>query len=734
MPTTKPKAKNTKKNNNVSFTPDDPTPAAVPASVSTITASVATTSTLDDTPMDVAPLPPSVSILNPYTTPTTESQLLSKVFGTTTNTPHKTPRQQTQTQTTLKPPPPATPPDDYKRTNMIFYEFNATFPRDEAKPTDTLTPGRRALLLLLDGLKQLTDSAVLYPVRAPIGREKPELTLSSQHWSNEAFPKNMSQISKYFYGFSPKSRPNDSDLSIYTTVRIGFNGNEDDITKQLAAHTRENLNGWFAKSPLQTPSAKVDGFLLGSHGKMNLPALYEQMNHHITIMNLERPDKDKRLSDGLEFAFKWRTIWSGLSTKDQPPGYKSTYAVHVIIRFDQVETGRPLIKEALNRLNNSNYFNFPLRYVECIDKVNMDSTALDRTQFLITRQQIWLDSFDHILSSDFLHPTKMAGKHVPPVINPRTGRAQTFNVRRYLYAHRVHQDGKADVPLFVSCEPDMAHANHWITYPRLHKDEAMKRIKGLPTYMMRDYGQGADASFQIQLLFSTMGERHYMDQAWDEETQTVLTPEARYQMATDEAINQRWMLDMQMMQPPLAATNQHLETPPNAARPVPRRTLADQWDKYDDHSVNTTGTHMTEKGNLKTVTTGEFIDPMIQEATLIKQQEQALEKQQQQQSTGQAHLKDDQHSDYNDHDSTATGDSLMQDHTEDANHNVLNHGLITHHSHQLHPSASTQDGWDDSLVLEDQQGQQDMSVQIDDDGVPPRSSADAAGTATGSVT
>jgi hypothetical protein len=212
----------------------------------------------------------------------------------------------------------------------------------------------------------------------------------------------------------------------------------------------------------------------------------------------------------------------------------------------------------------------------------------------------------HTYSLDFINPGVVSDE-APKIIHPVTGKAQPFNIRRYLYS-KVPED-KPNGQKFLSVEPDQAKLGNWVTSTCKHEAYCKDLIKGLPVFIMKDHEDATEAEGSAILkLLTDYGQDRYLTEDWDEENRRVTSSSERFlheqltEMETDFDLS-----DWDDSPLPVEEADPTADAP--TKRPLPR----DLKDSFDDKSIQTTGTCQTIKGNLREAIASEVPDPDVED-------------------------------------------------------------------------------------------------------------------------
>jgi hypothetical protein len=162
-------------------------------------------------------------------------------------------------------------------------------------------------------------------------------------------------------------------------------------------------------------------------------------------------------------------------------------------------------------------------------------------------------------------------------------------MRRYLFS--LHPKNSSNAPLFLSCEPDYGHGGYWLSFARRHSLEAEAIAKGLPMYVMKQYGEGTpEAGDAILRLLTESGQETYLSLDWDEESQSVITIQEKDMEANINCFEADWS---SWCDGPKAEDDSKPAAVSNK-RPLPKDTK----EIFDDKSVMTTASQMTVRGEL----------------------------------------------------------------------------------------------------------------------------------------
>lgn len=184
-------------------------------------------------------------------------------------------------------------------------------------------------------------------------------------------------------------------------------------------------------------------------------------------------------------------------------------------------------------------------------------------------------------------------------VGPAGDTQQAFNIRRALYSLRSKDPQNQQTALFLSVEPDYHQTGHWISFPKIHAEESSVLLEGLPMYLVKWFG-GNDPRKEdaIAKLLTYEALERYNDMAWDEETQKATTADDRYY---EEALQDFNSLEMSWMG---GGTLEEFMDEAGAAtkRPLPLGITTD----FDNASIGTTGTNLTQKAALAEVQQEEY--------------------------------------------------------------------------------------------------------------------------------
>jgi hypothetical protein len=190
------------------------------------------------------------------------------------------------------------------------------------------------------------------------------------------------------------------------------------------------------------------------------------------------------------------------------------------------------------------------------------------------------------------------------ILNPKTGKSQTFHIRRFFFS--MHPPGRPTAVMFLAVEPDRARSGHNIVFTKMHKDACKAMIQGFPRYLMKDYGENAafpGAGEDLLRLLTDYGQERYLQLDWDDINKRVISIRERHMQESVAGMELDWA-DWLM---PAEATGDVVSNTSDQVmgkRPLPMESRED----YDDKSCQTTGTNLTIKANLREVTLGEVPD------------------------------------------------------------------------------------------------------------------------------
>jgi hypothetical protein len=238
-----------------------------------------------------------------------------------------------------------------------------------------------------------------------------------------------------------------------------------------------------------------------------------------------------------------------------------------------------MIKAITDSLNLSGTLNYPIRYADVLNPKKQNPRELFKCHANRGWHARGTGSMVHHYSTDFIDPDVFT-KDAPKLFNPSKEDPETFSMRRYLFS--LHPKNSSNAPLFLSCEPDYGHGGYWLSFARRHSLEAEAIAKGLPMYVMKQYGEGTpEAGDAILRLLTESGQETYLSLDWDEKSQSVITIQEKDMEANINCFEADWSTGSWCDGPkaeddskPAAISNK---------RPLPKDTK----EIFDDKSVMT---------------------------------------------------------------------------------------------------------------------------------------------------
>jgi hypothetical protein len=452
-------------------------------------------------------------------------------------------------------------------------------------------------------MKTTNDSVVLFIYKTDSFTDPHKNALPASKFTEADFPRGASQIKKYFDHFWVSNK--EETYPIYTTCKLGLNGDVGSFVTSMSQHAR-NFNGRFEKSALQYSDTVCAGYLPGTHRHMNVAQLQQIYTLQAKVLNSTRADAQNRLPEPPPFALQWKMIKDGISKPNRPPGYKSSWAIHVFCRKGQEKDVGRLIK-TINKthINKAGRVRQKIKYSPNLDPKILNVTELGLCAGFRAWHSEYIESIEHHYSVDIVNADVTVDK-APPIMSPDKGIMQTFSIRRWLLSR--HPKGRPDVPLFLTVEIDEAHAGYNLTCSRKFTEEAKDIAMHLPVYIMKTYGEDpvtketTPGGMAILKLFTAYGQNRYQTMEWDEKEQRVITfmeKEMKEDLKEMEEDSAPWIRD----KPTVVETKSEEPT----LRPLPRDCRA----SYDDQSCKTSGSAQTIKGFLERVDLNDVPDELV---------------------------------------------------------------------------------------------------------------------------
>ena len=255
---------------------------------------------------------------------------------------------------------------------------------------------------------------------------------------------------------------------------------------------------------MQFPHVKSDGWLLGSHEKINLSLLHETIS---TVIKTDIRPKfpHKAPPSDFEFGLNYRPVWDGIEVKKRSKDHKLYWAIHVEMLEEDRSAGRWCIKTALQLSKLTKHFNgLVLRYVQVLDTSADSNRDKQNKERNLHRHSDLQASMVHHFITDISALDKQSEEIPMDVHNTDPRQHQSFTIRRALYSLGPH--AKPNCPLFLSIEPDSSGFGHYVTFPKIFRDEALEILKGLPLYLAHGFGRSTEEEDEILSLFTRSGQ------------------------------------------------------------------------------------------------------------------------------------------------------------------------------------------------------------------------------------
>jgi hypothetical protein len=182
---------------------------------------------------------------------------------------------------------------DNKRTTVSFYAFNFDVMNDPAKKVDSVTPVRGSLFKLFTFAKEVDATIVIY-VFSPLPTADPfAVAITPDMITDSAFPRSLNQLEKYF-NRNFRVRQEDGTYPIYTSCKLGINGDAPHFLKQLSEFASKHLNGRFEVSPIQHANTTDVGWLAGLPKWVNGEDIQSSLTFQFNVLNRDRADQKNR--------------------------------------------------------------------------------------------------------------------------------------------------------------------------------------------------------------------------------------------------------------------------------------------------------------------------------------------------------------------------------------------------------------------------------------------------------
>jgi hypothetical protein len=482
-----------------------------------------------------------------------------------------------------------------KRTNILFCDFNFSVV-NEPDCRDSTPTARKNLLGIIEAGLAADPSLVVMVYDTKEDVDPFVGALTGDKLNNASFPHSFNQMQKYFsknlqFKF-------DEEYPIYSSIKIAFNGNKDEIITNMAGFAR-SIRGYFEVAPIQSGKVVQALWMPGTHRHINVQDLQRELTFQMDVLNRSREDRENRRPSPPPIALKWKLVWDGIPKSQRPAGWKPIYAIHIFCLIEDVKEVKHMTKTILLSHVNKGWgrYNFKIRVADCLER-GMDSYEKDACASSRAWHNCIVSCMSHYDCYDILNP-KLVAAAAPRIRNPKTGDLEPFTLRRWLFSK--HPPGNPRGARFLSVEPDHNHSKFVITFCRAHEDFCLPLARGLPIHVMKEFGEqpgkeGEAAGDAILRLLSETGQERYTNEDWDEENQRVVSGREREMQEMNNELEIEWDF---LEPPPSDEEGNKLSASADAPkkRPLPR----DLRDNFDDRSFFTTNSDLTIKHHLRAV-------------------------------------------------------------------------------------------------------------------------------------
>ena len=296
-------------------------------------------------------------------------------------------------------------------------------------------------------------------------------------------------MKQFFAGIRPQAKRGDMWFQIY----IGFDEEEEDVKGNLD-WWYEQHNGALFKKHLQVQRSVCKFWLLFSHEKINIPALFNEINVWAA----------RDIGITIPIALLQSAVKDGKSWKDRTKNGNDRPIKALLI--DVQEEHVPQAKQIFSTLYGSSVTSFPLqmklRYVPCIEN-NTPSQLKAQIQRLRCHQQWFHASIGHAQSWDFAIMDTL----ITP--NKTTLRSAIMTI--------TAKNGENN--LFLGINGDQRGDGKFLTFPLTLKSEARDMVSQLAFYLVYKYNTN------ILKYFTSSAANRALALPWDNEMYCAKSPE-----------------------------------------------------------------------------------------------------------------------------------------------------------------------------------------------------------------
>jgi hypothetical protein len=233
---------------------------------------------------------------------------------------------------------------------------------------------RQSFLKVLKALGLACIHLLVLKFKAPKNGDPNKFAILVENLDKD-LPTKLTELTTYALGLRVEAT---KTYTVYATVKVAFQTTWENFS--LAAKAQmDHIGAKIYEAPLQFADTVTDGYIAGGHAYINLKSFVEKLIFQSKVIALTLGTAP------IPMAAKRKQVWDGIKKADRPPGWKATFAIHILFCRHQAAAGRAHLKRILIWYNKMGFLNYNIRYIQCLNPRDMMDSAITKNH----RSRAW---------------------------------------------------------------------------------------------------------------------------------------------------------------------------------------------------------------------------------------------------------------------------------------------------------------------------------------------------------